>query len=423
MPGNAALKSWLPVGSDCDFPIQNLPYGVFERSDGTVACGVAIGDQILDLAALHRHGGFKATALANNNVFASCTLNAFMAAGRTVWTEIRSRITQVLSEADPTIRDHPGLRAAVLLPMSEARLRLPVSIPNFADFYASKYHATNVGSMFRDPSSPLLPNWVHMPVAYNGRSSSVIVSGEPVRRPCGQTKADDQPGPGFGPSRLLDFELEVGFFVGSGNELGTSIPARRASDHIFGLVLVNDWSARDIQKWEYVPLGPFLGKSFATSISPWVVPLDALEPFRVTPQPQNPEVLPYLRCPGDWAYDLHLEVHLQANPTDAPQCITRSNLRHLYWTLSQMLAHVTVNGTNAQTGDLYGSGTVSGPTPESRGCLLELTWKGQQVLVLPGGKTRTFLADGDTVIMRGYGQGDGYRVGFGEVRSTILPAE
>lgn len=420
-PANPVLRSWIDVPADHDFPIQNLPYGVFEDAGGP-RVGVAIGDLVFDLSAAHQAGLFDATSLAADNVFARPTLNDFLRRGRAVWTEVRHWVTTLLSADSPTLRDDARTRARVFIPRADVRMRLPVEIGDFTDFYASKDHASNVGSMFRDPANPLTPNWLHMPIGYHGRSSSIFVSGVDVHRPSGQTKADDASVPTFGPSRALDYELEVGVFLGTGNAPGQPIPIEHAADHLFGLVLLNDWSARDIQRWEYVPLGPFLGKSFATSISPWVVTLDALAPFRVPGPAQEPAPLPHLRSPGNWGLDIHLEVHLQTATMREPVRISAVNFRTMYWNLLQMLAHHTSNGTPMRAGDLFGSGTVSGPTPESRGCLLELTWKGAQPLQLPGGESRKFLEDGDTVILKGWCQGSGFRVGFGEVRAKVLPS-
>jgi fumarylacetoacetase len=305
--------------------------------------------------------------------------------------------------------------------MREARMHLPVAIGGYTDFYSSKEHATNVGSMFRDPKNALLPNWRHLPVAYNGRASSVVVSDTPVRRPRGQLKLPDADEPIFGPTRKLDFELETAFIVGEGNALGEPIAVDQAEKHIFGLVLMNDWSARDIQQWEYVPLGPFNSKTFATSISPWIVTLDALAPFRVAGPVQDPRPLPYLAQSGAHGLDVHLEIAL-ALSNGALATISRTNARHLYWSMAQQLAHHTVSGCNTQVGDLMGSGTISGSTPDSFGSLLELAWNGQRPLALAGGATRSFLEDGDEAIMTGWCQGDGYCVGFGEVRGEIVAA-
>jgi len=306
--------------------------------------------------------------------------------------------------------------------MAEAFLWCPADIGDYTDFYSSREHATNVGSMFRGPDNALMPNWLHVPIAYHGRSSSIVISGTDLHRPRGQIKADAATVPAFGPSRALDFELEMGFLVGPGNPLGRPISVAEAPAHVFGLVLVNDWSARDIQKWEYQPLGPFLGKNFGTSISPWVVTLDALEPFRVAGPVQDPPPLAYLQSGGDWALDIHLEVSLQTERMTQPHVICRSNARHLYWNLCQQVAHHTSNGCNLRPGDLLATGTISGPTPDSYGSMLELAWKGTRPLTLPGGETRTFLLDGDRVTMTGWCQGHGYRVGFGEVSGRVLPA-
>ena len=416
------LPSWLPIPPDSDFPLQNLPYGVFRRSGERPRVGAAIGAMVLDLAALHTAGHFAGASLGGENIFARDALNDFMALGRAAWSEARARIAELLAADNPALRDAADLRAAALIPQAQVEMLLPARIGDYSDFYASEHHAANVGKMFRDPNNPLLPNWKHLPVGYHGRASSIVVSGADVIRPRGQIKPPDSPHPVFAATRELDFELEMGFFIGPGNALGTPIPAREAREHIFGLVLLNDWSARDIQRWEYQPLGPFLAKSFATSISPWVVTLDALEPFRVSPPPQAPPPLPYLQSEDRGAYDIQLEVWLQTEKMSEPMRIAVTNFRALYWTIAQMLAHQTSNGVNTRPGDLYGSGTISGPTEDARGSLLELAWKGTQPLRLPTGETRAFLEDGDMVIFRGWGQGENYRVGFGELRATVRSA-
>jgi fumarylacetoacetase len=421
---DSSLRSFVEVPSDSHFSIHNLPYGVFRPGQGAAPrVGVAIGDQVLDLTVLADRGLFTGPELVGTRVFHEPSLNAFMALGRPAWQEARATIGRMLSSEEPTLRDDVGLRNAALVPMASVELMLPASIDDYTDFYSSREHATNVGTMFRGPDNALQPNWLHLPVGYHGRSSSIVVSGTDIRRPTGQTKADDADAPSFGPSRLMDFELEMGFFVGPGTRLGEPIAIADTPDHIFGMVLVNDWSARDIQKWEYVPLGPFLGKSFATSISPWVVTLEALEPFRCAgPSQRNPEPLPYLRSTDDRAYDIHLEVLLQSTRMDVPARIATSNFRYMYWTICQQLAHHTSNGCNVRPGDLMASGTISGPAREERGSMLELTWRGSQPLELTSGESRRFLEDGDTVIMTGWCQDDGVRVGFGEVRGTLLPA-
>jgi fumarylacetoacetase len=418
--GGQPSQSFVPVSPESHFPIQNLPYGVFRAADRPAArVGVAIGEQILDLAVLEERGLLRTAS--SEPVFARSSLNGLMALGRPAWREVRARVTQLLAADEPTLRDDAALRSEALVPMGQAELLLPVEIGDYTDFYSSRDHATNVGVMFRGPDQPLLPNWLHLPVAYHGRSSSVVVSGTDLHRPLGQTKGDADPAPTFGPSRAVDFELEMGLFIGVGNPLGQPVPIQEAAEHVLGMVLVNDWSARDIQRWEYVPLGPFLSKNFGTSISPWVVTLDALEPFRTPGPPQDPTPLEYLRSSGDWAFDIQLEVALQpAGQSSTTVC--RSNFRHLYWNICQQIAHHTINGCNLRPGDLLASGTISGPSPEARGCLLELTWGGREPVQLADGATRRFLEDGDRVTMSGWCQGPGYRVGFGEVTGQLLPA-
>ncbi len=419
---DGAATSWVDVSSDSDFPIQNLPYGIFDANDSQLRVGVAIGASVLDLAAIHEAGLFSNTLLANVNVFASSNLNAFMGQGREAWTQARQRISELLSADNPTLRDNADLRDRAMKPMSQVNLLMPVAVGDFTDFYSSKEHATNVGIMFRGKDNALMPNWLHLPVGYHGRASTVFVSGVDIHRPKGQTKADEADAPSYGASRLLDFELEMGFFLGTGNKPGEPITIDKTKDHIFGMVLLNDWSARDIQKWEYVPLGPFLGKSFATSISPWVVTMDALEPFRVAGPKQDPQPLPHLGFDGAGAFDIQLQAFIQSEKMSEPMRLTATNYKHLYWNMFQQLAHHTSNGTGMRTGDLCGSGTISGPTEDSRGSMLEICWKGTQPITLPDGSERKFFADGDTVIINGWCEGEGYRVGFGDVRAKILPA-
>jgi fumarylacetoacetase len=420
---DVALRSFVPVEPESHFPIRNLPYGVFRRrSELAPHLGVAIGDMVLDLAVLQESGLLQGPVVQGRPVFLEPTLNAFMAQGRSAWTAARSTITDLLRADNPTLRDNAALRDRVLVPRSDVEMLLPAEVGDYTDFYSSREHATNVGVMMRGPDNALQPNWLHLPVAYHGRASSVVVSGTDFRRPRGQTKADDAPAPTFGPTRSLDFELEMAFFVGPGNPLGSPIPISRAAEHVFGMVLLNDWSARDVQRWEYVPLGPFLAKNFATSISPWVVTLDALEPFRTAGPKQDPTPLPYLQGEPDRAYDIHLEVWLQGEKMPRPERICASNAKHLYWNVCQQLAHHTVNGCNLRPGDLLASGTISGPTPDSSGSLLELSWKGTRPLRFAAGEARTFLQDGDRVTLTGWCQGPGYRVGFGEVTGRVLPA-
>ncbi|HAC14821.1 MAG TPA: fumarylacetoacetase [Bacteroidetes bacterium] len=411
------MKSFIPVAPDSHFPIQNLPYGVFRTTKRSVRIGVAIGDFILDLREAEEHGLFRDIEGLPEGVFREHYLNSFMRCGRAVWSAVRGRLQAILGEESVELRDDEGLRAKLLVSRSIATMLMPVKIGDYTDFYASLEHATNVGTMFRGAKDALQPNWKHLPVGYHGRASSIFTNGGSVRRPMGQILVDGAPV--LAASQKLDFEMETAFFVGVGNRSGERILAERAVDHVFGMVLMNDWSARDIQKWEYVPLGPFLGKNFYTSISPWVVTMDALEPFRVQEPQQDPQPLEYLRTTGPNAYDIQLEVKLKSASCDEYTTVCRTNQKFLYWTMAQQLAHHTINGCNMMPGDLLGSGTISGPTSTSMGCLLELTQDGKQPFRLSGGSERTYLQDGDTVKMSGFAQGHGYRVGFGELVNTI----
>ncbi len=405
------LRSFVEYDETSHFPIQNLPLGIFEER-GSTRAGVRIGEMVLDLALLERRGFFPSLP----ELFNSGTLNRFLAMGRPAWSEVRATVSRLLRDDEAELRDNAELRSKALIQVAEVAMRMPVAIGDYTDFYSSREHATNVGIMFRGKENALMPNWLHLPVAYHGRSSSVVLSGTPIRRPKGQVKADDQENPVLTASRLLDFELEMGFFIGPGSELGQPIPVHSASEHIFGMVLVNDWSARDVQKWEYQPLGPFTAKNFATSISPWVVPLEALYPFRCPGPEQHPRPLPYLQTHGDLSYDIKLEVYLQNSR------ISRSNFRYMYWNIRQQLAHHTISGCNVRPGDLMASGTISAPDEGGYGSLLELSWKGTRSIRLENGEQRKFLQDGDTVTITGWCQGQGYRVGFGEVTGQILPA-
>jgi fumarylacetoacetase len=417
------LHSWVSVPADSPFPIQNLPYGVFRRGPGEGPhVGVAIGAEVLDLTVLSAEGVFRDWDLTGDRPFEAPDLNEFLAQGRPVWQAARSALSLLLSTDEPLLRDNAWLRERALVPQASLEMLLPVRVGDYTDFYSSREHASNVGAMFRGPDKALLANWLHLPVGYHGRASSVVVSGTDVRRPCGQYKPEGADAPVFGPTRSLDFELEVAAVVGPGNRLGEPIPIDQAEEHVFGLVLLNDWSARDIQAWEYVPLGPFLGKSFATSISPWIVPLEALEPFRCAGPTQEPVPLPYLSQPGPGAFDIRLEVWLGGEGMAEAHRVCQSNFRYLYWSLAQQVAHHTVNGCNLQPGDLLASGTVSGPAADSYGSLLELAWRGTKPLTLPDGSRRAFLEDGDRVTMTAWCQGPGYRVGFGEVSGLVLPA-
>jgi fumarylacetoacetase len=418
------LQSFVPVEAGSHFPLENLPFGVFVPPDGGAArVGVAIGSMVLDLAVLEEAGLFDGPELQGRRVFGRPALNALLALGRPAWREARGRVQRLLSADEARLRDDPALLGRALHVAAAVQMRLPAEIGDYTDFYSSRQHATNVGTMFRGAENALMPNWLHLPVGYHGRASSLVVSGTDFHRPHGQRRpAGEGEPPGFGPTQQMDFELETGFLVGPGNPLGTSIPAERAHEHIFGLVLVNDWSARDVQAWEYQPLGPFLGKSFCTSVSPWVVTLDALEPFRCAGPEQDPVPLPYLRHAGRWSFDVQLEVWLEPAGSKQPQRICRTSYRNLYWDVCQQLAHHTVNGCNARPGDLMASGTISGPEPGEYGSMLELAWRGTKPLQLEGGVERKWLEDGDRVVMTGWCEGAGYRVGFGEVAGTVLPA-
>ena len=417
-----SLKSFIDVSPDSHFPIQNLPFGIFQPKGGKPRAGVAIGDLIVDLSVLEELGHFRSPEFRGGKPFSEDSLNAFLALGRPAWRKARAVLQRLLSLETPILRDNARLRARVFCAQKNVTMRLPVRIANYTDFYSSYHHAHNVGTMLRGPENALMPNWKWLPVAYHGRASSLVVSGTDVRRPSGQTKASDAATPTFGPSKSLDYELEMAFLIGPGNSLGEGVPIDCATDHIFGLVLMNDWSARDIQAWEYQPLGPFLAKNFATSISPWVVTLEALEPFKKPLPAQDPKPLSYLRAKNDFTFDIQLEAQLQASSMKAPHVITRTNFQNLYWSISQQLAHHTVNGCNLEPGDLLASGTISGATEESRGCMLELTWRGANPLKLPDGETRKWLEDGDRLTITGWCQGDDYRVGFGEVSGRVLPA-
>ena len=415
------MQTFLDIDPDSHFSVHNLPYGVFRpKRGGPARIGVAVGEYVLDLAVLDEAALLAPSFASGKKIFHRDTLNPFMALGRTAWREVRGRLQDLLSGDDPALRDHGALREAAFHRQCDVEMLLPAEIGDYTDFYASKYHASNVGEIFRGKENALNPNWMHLPVGYHGRAGSIVVSGTPVRRPSGQFLDPRLNSVQFGPTRQLDFELEVGWLIGPGNRQGEPVPIDEAEDRIFGLVLVNDWSARDIQAWEYRPLGPFLSKNFATSISPWVVPFEALEPFRVGGEPMD--VLPYLRPAGPDHFDIRLEVHIRGRNMVRPQRVCRTNFRYLHWSMAQQIAHHTVNGCNLRTGDLMASGTISGPEASSRGCLLELTWGGSEPLRLDNGETRVWLEDGDEVIMTGWCQGDGFRVGFGELRGCILPA-
>ncbi len=419
-----ALTSFIDVASDSHFPLQNLPFGVFKPDAQTAPrIGVAIGDLVLDLQVIAEHGLLTGPELRDHKiVFAQSSLNAFLALGQSAWREARTTVMQLLCADEATLRDNKKLRAQALHRQDQVSMLLPVTVRGYTDFYSSKEHATNLGKMFRGSDNALMPNWLHMPIGYDGRASSIVVSGTDFARPCGQIMPPNADNPIFSASKRLDAELEVGFIVGSNSKLGEPISTQAAPQHIFGVVLLNDWSARDIQKWEYQPLGPFLGKNFCTSISPWVVTLDALEPFRVSGPKQQPQPLPYLQCEQAWNFNLQLQMLLKTATMTQPDTVATTNFRQVYWNFCQQVAHHTINGCNLRTGDIFASGTVSGDQPGSYGSFIELCWGGKQPLTLSNGETRTFLEDGDSVTITGWCQGDNYRIGFGEVTGTVLPA-
>jgi fumarylacetoacetase len=414
-------KSWLDISKNSDFPIHNLPFGVFMAKDDHITIGTRIGDYAIDLGALHQLGYFEGIILPED-VFLQDTLNDFITLGKPTCRQVRNRIAEIFDVNNPTLQGNAEQRDIILFAVEEVQMLMPVFIQDYTDFYSSREHAFNVGTMFRGADNALMPNWLHLPVGYHGRSSSIIVSGENIRRPMGQSKPADAEAPVFGPSKLLDFELEMAFITTDGKALGDRITTEEAEDYLFGMVVFNDWSARDLQAWEYVPLGPFLGKNFASSMSAWVVTFDALEPYRVEKPKQDPEPLPYLQCANNTSYDIKLEVYIQPEGGEE-SLVCESNHKYLYWTMVQQLAHHTVNGCNINAGDLMASGTISGPTPSNYGSMLELSWRGAKSITLSDGSERKFIQDGDTVIMRAFCDNGGQRMGFGEVRSKVLPAK
>ena len=408
---------WAPIPDNSDFSIHNIPFGIFSNSNKTKRIGVAIGNHILDLAETAKMGVFDSLGI-EERIFTNTYLNPFISLGKSTTNAVRNLIQKELTTEASVLRGND----VVLVSQDEATMHLPVFIRDYTDFYSSIEHATNVGTMFRDPTKALLPNWKHLPVGYHGRASSIMVSGHDVHRPMGQTLPPNAEQPVYGPSKRVDFELEMGFIIGRQTTLGDTIPTEKAEDYIFGKVVLNDWSARDVQKWEYVPLGPFLAKSFASHISPWVVTMEALEPFRVPGPVQIPKVLPYLEYTGQKNYDIHLEVAIQ--PENAEETVVcKSNFKYMYWNMAQQLTHHTMNGCNINVGDMMASGTISGKSEDSYGSMLELAWAGSKPVQLHNGTERIFIEDNDTVIMRGYCKKDGVRVGFGEVKAKILPAK
>jgi len=410
------MKSWIEIAEQSDFSIYNIPFGIGSTSNSPFVC-TRIGDQVVNLFTLAQTG-FFGELIEDVNVFDQSSLNAFIALGKPITNEVRLVLQEALSNTESPLKNMPE----IFSPFRTVKMHVPVEIGDYTDFYSSIEHATNVGKMFRDPENALLPNWRHIPIGYHGRASSIVISGTPIRRPKGQTKPADADLPVFGPTKRLDFELEIGFVIGKETQLGQTISTSNAEDHIFGLVLFNDWSARDVQQWEYVPLGPFLAKNFASGISPWIVTIEALESFKVQGPEQQPAVLPYLQYDGQKNYDIHLEVTLTPS-NDEPVIISVSNFKYMYWNMCQQLAHHTSNGCNVRVGDLMASGTISGPSEGSLGSLLEISVGGKKPLTLPGGQTRTFVEDGDTITLTGWAEKDGHRVGFGEVFNTIESAQ
>ncbi len=416
-----ALRSWIPVPDGSDFPIQNIPFGIASFGNAPPRPVTRIGDHVVHIDALAQLGLLDHIDV-DPAVFDEPDLNAFLKLGKPAGRRLRERLSHLLRDNTRELKDRTEVHDRIIMPIHDVAMHLPVTIGDYTDFYSSRQHAYNVGVMFRDPANALLPNWLHLPVGYHGRASSIVVSGTPIRRPMGQYKPTPDGAPTFGPSRQLDLELEVAFITYDGNALGDRISTAEAEEKIFGLVLFNDWSARDIQAWEYAPLGPFLGKNFGSSMSPWVVTLDALEPFRIPSPVQEPKVLPYLEQEGSHHFDIALEVDLVPK-NGRGTTICRSNFKHLYWSMAQQLAHHTVNGCNVRAGDVMASGTISGEAPESYGSMLELTWRGTKPLKLEDGSERKFIEDGDSIVIRGHAERDGVRIGFGEVRGEVLPAQ
>jgi fumarylacetoacetase len=418
---NPLLKSWIEVPQDSDFPIQNIPFGVVKTEDLTPFVATRIGDKVIDLRNLYQLGylnnlGFELADFDNSY------LNSLMKQGKIATRNLRNRLSELFDANCNELKQNDVHVQEVFFDINEVEMCMPIQIGDYTDFYSSREHATNVGTMFRDPANALLPNWLWIPVGYHGRASSVILSGQDIHRPKGQIKPVPTEDPIYAPSRQVDFELEMAFVTYDGKPLGDSISTAEAEDYIFGMCLFNDWSARDIQAWEYVPLGPFLAKNFASSISPWIVTLDALEPFAVETTKQDPKVLSYLEFEGKKSFDIHLQVAIEPESSEET-VICNSNFKYMYWNMAQQLAHHTINGCNVRCGDLMGSGTISGPTEDSYGSMLELAWKGTKPLKMNDGSERKFILDGDTVIMRGHSEANRVRIGFGEVRAKILPSK
>ena len=413
------MKSFISYDSNSDFSIYNIPFGVGLINEEYPSCVTRIGDTVIDLAILYDAGYFDEFDI-EENIFEALVLNPFIELGKEITVPLREKIQKLLLK-NSQLEEDIDTQQQAFFDIEEVQMMMPVHVPNYTDFYSSIEHATNVGKMFRDPENALLPNWKHLPVGYHGRASSIVVSDTPIIRPKGQTKPNDAENPVFGPTKRLDFELEMAFITNSYTDLGESISTKDAENHIFGMVLFNDWSARDMQKWEYVPLGPFLAKNFGSSVSPWIVTIEALEPFRLAGPKQEPKVLEYLAYEGDKNFDINLQVAI--TPENGQESIIcNSNYKYMYWNMAQQLAHHTVNGCNIEVGDMYASGTISGKDENSYGSMLELTWSGQKPITLANGEERKFIEDGDTVTMRGWCEKDGIRIGFGTVETKIFPS-
>ena len=414
-------KSWIPVNAESDFPIQNLPFGIFKTNQRTPRVGVAIGDKVIDLVELEEWNFLDDTPFVKAD-FENHYLNTMMSKGKKAVSALRLRIYELLKEDSTALKSNKDAVLRIVLNQADVTMLMPVKVGDYTDFYSSREHATNVGTMFRDPANALLPNWLHIPVGYHGRASSIILSGEPIYRPKGQTQPVENEPPVFGPTKQLDFELEMAFVTFQGKPVGESISTAEADDYIFGMCLFNDWSARDIQKWEYVPLGPFLAKNFASSMAPWIVTMDALEQFRIPGPVQEPKILPYLEYQGKKHIDISLQVLIETNDGQE-NLISKSNYKYMYWNMNQQLAHHTVNGCNINCGDMMASGTISGTEPDSYGSMLELAWKGTKPLKMKDGSERKFIQDGDSVIMRGFCKNNEIKIGFGEVKTKVLPTK
>lgn len=415
------LESWIEIPESCDFPLENLPYGIAKLSNEKTVAVTRIGDTIIDLQSLSALNAFSDLKIDNAHIFNQPVLNNFIELGKDLHLKVRERLQEIFGIGSNNTELTEKIKQYSLYAADGVKMLMPVKVTDYTDFYSSIEHATNVGKMFRDPANALLPNWKHLPVGYHGRASSIVVSGTEIHRPNGQTMPQGAEKPVFGPSKMFDFELEMAFVVGKTTQLGESVKASEAEDYIFGFLLFNDLSARDIQSWEYVPLGPFLSKNFGSVVSPWIVTLEALEPFRVKGPIQEPEVLPYLKTSGNRNFDINLEVLIQPEH-GKENLVCSSNFRYMYWNICQQLAHHTVNGCNITTGDLYASGTISGPEPGSYGSMLELTWRGTKPIKLSDGTERKFIHDHDTIIIRGYSEKNGLRIGFGECVVKVKPA-